>query len=220
MVLAPHFDIVRSIRGVPPEKLQHESVLASLARVDWDGPLLDLVRSKDIHRSASLYESGPLGPAFVEAEELVKSELNRRAKTLPSLSGKGFEDLLLDVFRAAGLQVQGRVRIRAAEVDLLLTEQDSGGKKKHTLIECKHFSGTKRRVGISHVLRAIGLRDILKDTHIVENNVVISTTGFSSPAKAVAALRQVELVDYEQLHEWLTAHDLITVASFTPFSSP
>ena len=167
-----------------------------------------------------MYEAESISSAVVNAEEVLKAEIESSQSKLATLNGHEFEQLVREILEACRLDVQANIRLKGPEIDLWLCLDRNAKPPRHVMIECKHYARSKRRVGIQQVLRAIGLQQVLKDSHVVENNVILSTTGFSGPAKKTARSHKVELLEFEELARWLTENALFRGNFVHPLLQP
>ncbi|MEZ5066908.1 MAG: restriction endonuclease [bacterium] len=215
-VLAPHPD--GSIVCLEPWA-EEVDPLQKVREIRWDGQLRRIVRSYRVHPSTALYRARNFSRAVMDARDLLATELAAHEHSIARLSGREFERLVRETLEAFSLRVESNVRIQDAEIDLLLCRDEADGGAP-TVIECKQYRGSRRKVGIAQVLRAMGLAELIRDRLVPECNVILTTTGFTGPARRAAESHGVDLVAYEALAEWLDAHGLIEGQYTHPLLKP
>lgn len=163
-----------------------------------------------------LFEMGHLHPSYPlfdsSLTETVKKRLDGFSSLLctemPSvegLTGREFELIVRECAGATGLSVEDRIILEGSEVDLLFGTCDQDGQVEHFIVELKHYGCSRRRVGVSAVVRLFGLRQILRDSGLDSRAVLITTTGLSQPAANTATRYDIEHIPYDHLAEWLKA---------------
>ena len=130
----------------------------------------------------------------------LRSHLARHHRDIGQLSPRRFEEVVGDVYRALGWQVEVTLQTRDGGVDLVCVRHPSG---QVCVVECKRYAH-HRKVGIDVVDRLLGasFRIGASSAHLV------TTSSFTRPsrtaqAEAVRRGLELELVDGHKLLELL-----------------
>ena len=194
----------------PAAVLRKTHILGSYERNDLSWSLRDLVARTLVNPCIPTYTAGSPLDITADLEQILAIEMARHSHAFASMSGKDFERFVAKTLSVFNVEVQGNVRIRGAEIDLLLCRrgEDSKNESFH-ILECKNWVRSNSPVRLREVLRAIGLRKLIRDKLVPVSNAILSTTSFTRPARAAAAARQVDLIQYDEFASWLAANDLL-----------
>lgn len=131
-------------------------------------------------------------------KELV-SYLNKNPKKLYDLRPRQFEELICEVLKSFGWDVELTKATRDGGYDIFAISKDIAGVSSSWIIECKKHA-PERKVGIEYVRSLCGVKNDKKVA-----NAMIATTSFftSGVLKAKQSRYDLELKDYDGIVEWL-----------------
>lgn len=153
--------------------------------------LCEIYRAEDV---LQFYESIP---------ELV-SALKSYPYLLRDLSPREFEEVVAEVFRAKGFEVDLTKRTRDGGKDIIAVHTDGLGIKSKYFIECKHYAESNK-VGVD-VVRA--LHGVMNTKDGPNKTILATTSTFTSGAKGfveneAASKWDMALADYDEIVSWL-----------------
>jgi len=141
-----------------------------------------------------LYESIP---------ELI-SALKGSPYLLRELTAREFEEVVAEVFRAKGFEVDLTKKTRDGGKDIIAIHTDGLGIQSKYFIECKHYAeDNKIGVGIVRALHGV------KNAKDGPNKTILATTStFTAEAKKfveneIASKWDITLADYDDIVKWL-----------------
>ncbi len=157
-----------------------EFVLATLRQLDVSDPLVGMAELGD--------------------------HLARHVSDVQAISPRRFEELVADVYRQLGYDVQLTKSTRDGGYDVvLLGRSGCQSPVDHTIVECKRY-GSHRRVGVGIVRHLLGVQLEIG----ARKAKIVASTHFSEPAARTAQRvnagtsgYELELVDIQQLTEML-----------------
>jgi restriction endonuclease Mrr len=134
-------------------------------------------------------------------EELVR-HLARHPSQLHQLPSRTFEELVAELFRAKGYQVEVTKRTRDGGLDIRAAMKSDIGTVL-ILIECKRFS-PQHKVGV-HVVR--GLYGVVEAERATKG-LVATTSAFTKDAKSFQSTvsARMHLTDFQELQSWLNSY--------------
>jgi len=136
------------------------------------------------------------------------SELIEALKSSPYLLGeltsRQFEEIVAEVFRAKGFQVDLTKRTRDGGKDIIAIHTDSLGIKNKYFIECKCYAESNK-IGVDIVRALHGVKNIKDGPN---KAIIVTTSTFTSGAKKfveneASSSWDLALADREQLLGWL-----------------
>ncbi len=131
-------------------------------------------------------------------DELIKY-LQAHPKELYKLKPRQFEELICEILRNFGWEVELTKATRDGGYDIFAISKDITGAKSSWLIECKKHA-ERNKVGIDIVRSLCGVKNDLK----VANAMIATTSFFSSDVMNTKNSRyDLELVDYNGIINWL-----------------
>jgi hypothetical protein len=130
--------------------------------------------------------------------ELIKF-LAERPDHLYKIPPRDFEQLVAELLAGFGWQVNLTAAIRDGGYDILGLCQDAPGLSSSWVVECKRYH-PRRRVGVEHVRQLSAVKNDLR----MSNGLLVTTSTFTAGARQLTGTRRdIQLVDYEALLEWL-----------------
>ena len=134
------------------------------------------------------------------SEELVR-HLAAHPDALHRLRPRQFEQLICDILRKHGWDVELTPESRDGGYDIIGFSGVSGGIKSHWIIECKKWA-PDRKVGVEVVRGLCGVKEQLKSA----NAMIVTTSSFTRGANELAHSRwDLSLKDYTAVTDWLRA---------------
>jgi len=152
-----------------------------------------------------LYESAAQSIApprlIVSVSDALIARLAREPHLLHEVSARQFEEIVAELFRKEGFDVQLTQETRDGGTDIIAISNRMNIWQK-LVIECKRYAPA-RRVGIAVVQRLLGV----KAQTSANKAVVVTTSSFSRDARAVAHERfwDLDLKAYDDVVGWLRA---------------
>lgn len=138
------------------------------------------------------------------------SELVTYLKVSPELirelTSREFEEVIAELFRSKGFQVDLTKRTRDGGKDIIAIHTDVFGIQNKYFIECKHYAETNK-VGVDVVRTLHGV----KNTKDGPNKTIVATTStFTTDARKfveqeIASKWDMSLADYDEIVKWI--HD-------------
>ena len=108
-----------------------------------------------------------------------------------------FQRRVADAYRALGYQVAPNVSLQGQQVDLVARRHDDGGPGHILDVECKDH---RAPVGNQAVQDFVSSVTALRAADAVTAGVIVSASGFTSPARAVAdRLPYITLLSWDEL---------------------
>lgn len=150
-----------------------------------------------------LYEAQEFELARASAEEIIR-EIQSQPELIRSISARQFEEVVAELFRHRGYQVELTKRTRDGGKDIIAISTDRFGIKLKYFIECKHYAETNK-VGVDVVRALHGVRN----TKDGPNKTIIATTSsFTGDAVNFAESEatsswDITLADYNQIMSWI-----------------
>jgi HJR/Mrr/RecB family endonuclease len=135
----------------------------------------------------------------VDVRAEIKKYLSRHPEKLYELSPRRFEELVADILRDLGLDVQLTKTTRDGGIDIYAYLRHEVTNFM-ILVECKRWS-LDNPVGIDVIQRLHGIQQ----TKSASKALIVTTSYFTEPAKSEAALHNglIDLKDYQSLKKWL-----------------
>lgn len=150
-----------------------------------------------------LYEAQDFDLAYATASEIIR-EIQLNPQLLRNISSRQFEEVIAELFRSRGFQVELTKRTRDGGKDIIAISTDRLGIKLKYFVECKHYAETNK-VGVEVVRALHGV----KNTKDGPNKTIIATTSsFTADAMDFAVHEatsswDVTLADYNQIMSWV-----------------
>ena len=122
-------------------------------------------------------------------------------------TGKKLEHLVAEAYRALGAwKVEHDVELEGHQIDVYveLETQDRG--LHRIAVEAKEYSG---KVGIRIVEDFLAVVDHLRRERLIDEGVIVSTAGFSRPARNAARNACIRLLELDDLQRDIVAHRLL-----------
>ncbi|MBY0569694.1 MAG: restriction endonuclease [Burkholderiaceae bacterium] len=156
-----------------------------------------------IEHLPDLYEAQEFDLAQASVSEIIR-EIQSTPELIRSIDSRQFEELVAELFRNKGYQVELTKRTRDGGKDIIAISKDSLGIKLKYFIECKHYAETNK-VGVEVVRALHGV----KNTKDGPNKTIIATTS-SFTADAVSFVESettscwdITLADYNHIMSWI-----------------
>lgn len=153
-----------------------------------------------------LYDAQEFGLAKASASEIIR-EIQSDPELIRSISSRQFEEIMAELFRHRGYQVELTKRTRDGGKDIIAISKDHFGIKLKYFIECKHYAETNK-VGVDVVRALHGV----KNTKNGPNKTIVATTS-SFTADAVNFVESeatsswdITLADYNQIMDWIGSY--------------
>lgn len=150
-----------------------------------------------------LYEAQEFDLARDSAGEIIR-EIQSQPDLIRSISSRQFEEVVAELFRHRGYQVELTKQTRDGGKDIIAISTDRLGIKLKYLIECKHYAESNK-VGVDVVRSLHGV----KNTKDGPNKTIIATTSsFTADAVKFAegeatSSWDITLADYNQIMSWI-----------------
>ena len=150
-----------------------------------------------------LYEAQDFDLAYATASEIIR-EIQLSPELLRNVSPRQFEEVVAELFRARGFDVELTKRTRDGGKDIIAISTDRLGIKLKYFVECKHYAESNK-VGVDVVRALHGV----KNTKNGPNKTIIATTSsFTADAINFAVNEatsswDVTLADYNQIMSWV-----------------
>lgn len=138
-----------------------------------------------------------------EPVSVAKSLSLAQSQLSPQARGKKLEDDLIDALTRAGFDVQQRIRLMGAEVDIVVCEWDTSTGPRTILIECKEQSESRQPVRLAPVMRLFGLRTASASFASNSLAVMVSTTGYTTNARRFGRAHGIAMTDHRSLLDHL-----------------
>jgi len=138
---------------------------------------------------------------IISVSDALLAALAKSPRLLFQVSPRQFEEIVADLFRKEGFDVELTQATHDGGTDIIAVTQRMNIWQK-VIVECKRYA-PENRVGIGVVQRALGVKDL---TH-ANKAVVVTTSSFSREAQAVARERfwELDLKAYADVVAWLRA---------------
>ena len=150
-----------------------------------------------------IYRAEDILHLYGSIAELV-SCLQEHPHLLRNISPREFEEVVAELFRAKGYEVDLTKRTRDGGKDIIAVHTDSFGIRSKYFIECKHFAETNK-IGVEVVRALHGV----KNTKDGPNKTIVATTSsFTEDARKfveqeMASKWDMTLADYNDIERWL-----------------
>ncbi|RKT54867.1 restriction endonuclease [Saccharothrix australiensis] len=165
-----------------------------LARVVADNPVPFVVAG-----SSAACAAAAVGVWWVRrrlARARLQAERDRVITSTDGMSGRDFEHWTARLLRRSGctdVEVVGRAGDAGADV---VARSPHGGR---VVVQCKRYDHLATKVGSPDVQRFAGTA---RHVHHADHALLITTTGYTRPARDLAATVGITLVDRDLLAEW------------------
>jgi HJR/Mrr/RecB family endonuclease len=176
---------VRNSWHINPDRYQNAAV-----------SLIDKIRN-DPKNNSSIYRP----KIFELANNEVMKWLKNTPHDIDRVHDRSFELIIAEVIKDKGWEVQLTKQTRDGGYDILGTQSNVLGFPMKVIVECKRYA-PKNKVGIAMVDRLMGVTTRLA----VDRAIFVTTSCFTKPvwkAWEDHINRDLELVDREELLEWL-----------------
>ena len=157
----------------------------------------------DIEYIREIYDARDLLVFYESIQELI-SAIKSSPELMREISPREFEEVVTEIFRAKGFEVDLTKRTRDGGKDIIAIHTDALGIKNKYFIECKRYTeGNKVGVELVRALQGV------KNTKDGPNKIILVTTStFTSGAKnfvdnEASSKWDVTLADYETIIDWL-----------------
>lgn len=153
-----------------------------------------------------LYEAQHFDLAKATTIEIIR-EIQADKDVIREITPRQFEELVAELFRDKGYQVELTQRTRDGGKDIIAISTDSLGIKLKYFIECKHYA-EENKVGVDVVRALHGV----KNTKGGPNKTIIATTSsFTADAinfveKEASSEWDMTLAGYSQIVEWVGSY--------------
>jgi hypothetical protein len=144
--------------------------------------LVDLIKVLTVLSNASKLGRGILG---------LHEEID-----IGSLDWSTYEDEVSQLYRDLGADVKQNLDLSGFQIDLYVEEETPSKQKIRSAIECKFY---KEKVGNRVVNDFSRIIKTLKDSKLVDKGIIVSYSGFTKDAHAVAASTGIELLHFKDL---------------------
>lgn len=153
-----------------------------------------------------LYEAHEFDLAYATASEIIQ-QIQVSPNILRNVSPRQFEEIVAELFRAKGYDVELTKRTRDGGKDIIAVSTDHFGIKLKYFIECKHYAESNK-VGV----------DVVRALHGVKNTkdgpnktIIVTTSSFTADAISFAVHEatsswDVTLADYNQIMSWVSGY--------------
>lgn len=109
-----------------------------------------------------------------------------------------FERRIGAIYRTLGATVKHNVPLAGNQIDLLVIERTPSGNEIQFAIECKYYS---KPVGVEIVNAFASLCLLLKDRNLVNRGIIVSKSGFTTPARNAGETHGIELLELADLEQ-------------------
>lgn len=150
-----------------------------------------------------LYEARYFDVAKATAAEIIR-EIQADKDLLRDITSRQFEEVVAELFRDKGYQVELTKRTRDGGKDIIAISKDDFGIRLKYFIECKHYA-EEHKVGVDVVRSLQGV----KNTKNGPNKTIIATTSsFTADAinfveKEATSEWDMTLADYDHIIGWI-----------------
>jgi restriction system protein len=143
-----------------------------------------------------------LAPIIITTNEAIITKLKREPAGLYKLSSRQFEEVIADLLKGMGMEVELTPETRDGGKDILAYLQTPLGKIL-TLVEAKRHD-KHRPVGVGLIRTLYGT---LED-HRATNAMLVTTSRFAKPAQQFQERHKYELTlkDYSDVVSWILNH--------------
>lgn len=142
--------------------------------------------------------TGLIDVAKCISEELIKY-LKSHPKALYEIRPRQFEELIAEIFKSFGWEVELTPETRDGGYDLFAICKDISGLKSKWIIECKKYA-ENRKVGVDIIRSLYGV----KKTQHGANALLATTSFFSNEAVKYKSSRyDLQLRDFDGVMEWI-----------------
>jgi len=178
--------------------------------VYWGNEVYNLIIQNKIYPCVPTYKKISSSKDLETALKSFNTDDYIPRQILEKLDGHAFEKLVSEIFSSVGINVQQNIRMLDAEIDLLLIEFQRGNDKIYSILECKNWKVSNKKVGISEVLRLYGLSQALQnDGKRIRNSIIVSSTPFSKPSTHFSRIHNIDLLGIEELKDWIIQNRII-----------
>ncbi|MBN9381997.1 MAG: sigma-70 family RNA polymerase sigma factor [Chitinophagaceae bacterium] len=119
--------------------------------------------------------------------------------------GAAFEQEVLKILELLRYKVQRNVHINGCQIDIY-GEYATGVITLRLMVECKDY-GEGHNVGIDEIMRFTGALAAARNAGIVDKGLLVTTHGFTAPAKTLAKRAGIDLTTYAELSTQLVNFD-------------
>jgi len=197
-VHAQHFDALRE----DVADVMYLSRRAALNAAYFDYEFGQAFAILEAANAELLYETSKivLAPLLITSvSDALLAVLAKTPRLLYEVSSRKFEELIAELFRKEGFDVELTKPTRDKGVDIIAVSKRMGISQK-MIVECKRYA-PENRVGISVVQRALGVKTEMN----AHKAVVVTTSSFSKDAQKTARERfwDLDLKAYDDVVAWL-----------------
>lgn len=114
-----------------------------------------------------------------------------------------FEREVADLYRRLGAEVEHDTGLAGNQLDVVARERTPSGALVVSAVECKNYSGP---VGIDAVNSFSAVVELLRQRQLIQKAVMISSSGFTKPAREAAKAHSLELLEIADLRRRVGAH--------------
>lgn len=153
-----------------------------------------------------IYSAEDLFYLHESVSELINA-LNSSPYLLGKLSPRKFEEIVAEIFRAKGYEVDLTKQTRDGGKDIIAIHTDSMGIKSKYFIECKCYA-EDNRVGVDVVRSLYGVKNTIGGPN---KAILVTTSTFTSDARKfveneATSSWDLTLADREQFFSWLNGY--------------
>lgn len=160
----------------------------------------------DFEYLPELYSAEDILHLYSSIKELVVT-LRENPYLLRDISHREFEEVVAELFRAKGYQVDLTKRTRDGGKDIIAIHTDHFGIKSKYFIECKHYAESNK-IGVDVVRTLHGV----KNTKDGPNKTIVATTStFTEDARKfvdceISSKWDMSLADHDEIVRWLQSY--------------
>lgn len=152
---------------------------------------------------ADYYEAEEFDLACATAAEVIR-EIQSKPNLIRDISPRQFEEIVAELFRHQGYQVELTKRTRDGGKDIIAISKNNFGIELKFFIECKHYA-EDNKVGVDVVRALHGVKNTINGP----NKIIIATTSsFTTSAvnfakQEVTSSWDVSLADFNDIMRWI-----------------
>lgn len=140
---------------------------------------------------------------IVDINDEIKKYLNNHPEKLYELTPRKFEELVADIFKDLGFDVELTKATRDGGRDIIARIKN-GVVDFLTYIECKKYSSSNK-VGVDIIRKVQGVHY----TKNANKSIIVTTSFFTKDAREEAKIREniLDLKDFNDIREWLKKYN-------------
>jgi len=152
------------------------------------------------------YQADDLDLLWQSIPELITA-LKSNPKLIREISPREFEELIAEIFRKKGFEVELTKRTRDGGKDIIAISTDQLGIKNKYFIECKRYA-EDNKVGVEVVRALHGVKNMKEGP----NKTVIATTSFFTKDardfvdNEISSSWDMTLADFDEIMKWINDH--------------